>query len=52
MPETHEHLLLVLNVLNELGNLFFGTNLLEHPQDCLIGATMTGSIKSSDSTSQ
>ena len=52
MSEAHQHLLTVLDILDELGNVFYRANLVEHAQDSLVGTTVTGSVEGSHSTGE
>ena len=45
MTEAHQELLSILDVLNELRNVGFITDGLQHSNDSFIGTTMLGTIK-------
>ena len=47
VSESHKHLFAVLDVLNELRNVFFGADLLEHAEDGFVGSSVAGSVESS-----
>jgi hypothetical protein len=52
MAETHQNLLAVLNILDELGDVLHVTNLVEHAEDGFVGTTVTGTVEGGDSTSE
>jgi hypothetical protein len=52
VAETLKHLLSVLNILDELGYSFDGTDLIKHAEDSFVSTTMTGSVKGGDSSSE
>lgn len=45
MAEPIEKLLSVLDILDELRDVFFLTDRLEHPQHCLVGASVLGTVE-------
>ena len=52
MSESHEHLLPVLDIFDKLWDLVDATNLFEHPQDSLVGSSVSWTIEGSDSSSK
>jgi len=52
MTEAHQHLLAVLNILDELRDVLDAADLVEHTEDSLVGTTVTGSVKGGDCTSK
>ena len=48
MAESHEDLLAVLNILDELRDLVDRADLLEHAEDGFVGTTVAGAIEGSD----
>jgi hypothetical protein len=45
VSEPIEQSLLVLNVIDELGDVLFLSNRLQHPQHCLVGTAVFGSVQ-------
>ena len=50
MAEAHEHLLAILHVLDELGDVLYIANLVQHAKHCLICTTVAWAVKSSHGT--
>lgn len=52
MTETHENLLSIFDVLDILWDLINASNIFKHPKYSLVGSSVSGSIKSCDSSGQ
>jgi hypothetical protein len=52
MTESHQHLLSIFHILHELRDVLHVSDLFKHPQDCLIGSSMSWTVESSDSSSE
>lgn len=45
MTESHEHLLLSFDILDELVNLVNTANLFEHLENSLVGSSVSGTVE-------